>query len=308
MCACFSTFVRNDGEIILPTAATTIGGIINAIGDALFVFDYGLGLGVFGAGLATAIGQVVAFALICSYYFHKKCKLRFTKVRKIGNKLATICALGISAFIIDIAFGICIVVFNKVIMDNLSADHLAVYSTASTVLWTTYCLFYACGNALMPIVSANFGANNTGRVTKTLKIASLTTLVIAIAFTTLIMIFPGVVLNLFTDTNDHINEIGPAIIRKFAIGIIPASFAILFSYYLQSVIEKSMSFTVSILRGLLLPILFVLTLTPLFGNEMIWYSVPLAEAITFAVALIFVIKQKNTMTKTHTLTSEKINT
>ena len=299
MCACFSIFVRNDGEIVLPTVATITGGIINTIGDFLFVFDYGLGLGVFGAGLATAIGQVVAFSLICSYFLRKKCKLRFTKIKNIGNKLGAIVALGFSSFIIDISFGICIVVYNREIMANFTADHLAVYSTASTVLLTSYCLFYACGSALQPIVSANFGANNTGRVKKTLGIAAITTITLSVVLTILIELFPAFFLKLFMDTNEQIMQIGPGIIRKFALGIIPAALAIIFSYYLQSVIEKVKSQTVSLLRGLLLPILFVLTLAQIFGSEMIWYSIPIAEFITFLIALILTLRQTKRMKNEH---------
>lgn len=291
MCACLAMFVRNDGEIVIPTLATAIGGVINIIGDALFVFDWGLGLGVFGAGLATSIGQIVAFSIVLSYTFIKKCKLRFTIPRKIFNKLSTVFSLGISAFIIDFSFAVCIVVFNNTIMNTLSADHLAVYSAASTALLTTYCLFYSCGTALQPIVAANFGANDRRRVKKTLHIAIVATLTIAVIFTILLQLFPGFILSLFMDTTDNIMKIGPGIIRKYTLGVIPASLAILFSYYLQSVLEKTKSFTVSLLRCLLLPIVFVTTLSPI-NSDMIWYSVPLAELLTLFISFILIKEKK----------------
>ena len=40
MCACLATFMRNDGEAIIPTVATIIGGVINIILDILLVFTF----------------------------------------------------------------------------------------------------------------------------------------------------------------------------------------------------------------------------------------------------------------------------
>ena len=59
LCMTASCFVRNDGEAVLPTLATIVGGVFNIFGDIFFVFDFGLGLGGLGAGLATALGQRV---------------------------------------------------------------------------------------------------------------------------------------------------------------------------------------------------------------------------------------------------------
>lgn len=55
-----SNFVRNDGAPGICAAALLTGGAVNIVGDIYFVFDFGLGMGMSGAGLATALGQVVA--------------------------------------------------------------------------------------------------------------------------------------------------------------------------------------------------------------------------------------------------------
>ena len=70
MCACLATFMRNDGEAIIPTVATIVGGVINTVLDVLLVFTFDMGIK--GAGLATGIGQFVAFLIIASYFFTKK--------------------------------------------------------------------------------------------------------------------------------------------------------------------------------------------------------------------------------------------
>lgn len=54
-----SAFLRNDNAPGRATFAVLFGGVFNVLGDIFFVFDFGLGLGMFGAGLATAIGCTI---------------------------------------------------------------------------------------------------------------------------------------------------------------------------------------------------------------------------------------------------------
>ena len=55
-----AAFIRNDGNPGLATTAVLSGGIFNVFGDYFFVFT--CDMGVFGAGLATAIGCGVSVA------------------------------------------------------------------------------------------------------------------------------------------------------------------------------------------------------------------------------------------------------
>lgn len=50
-----AAFLRNDGSPALATGAVLAGGIFNIFGDFVFVFP--MDMGIFGAGLATAIGR-----------------------------------------------------------------------------------------------------------------------------------------------------------------------------------------------------------------------------------------------------------
>ena len=141
MSACLAAFMRNDGEAVTPTVATAIGGVVNMFLDVFLVF--GLDLGLLGAGLATAIGQTVAFIIIASYFFRKKCTVRFIRPKKICGKLTRIVTLGASAFVLELAFAATITVYNKLITDKFGEAELAVFSTASTVMIMFICLFNA---------------------------------------------------------------------------------------------------------------------------------------------------------------------
>lgn len=57
-----AAFLRNDSNPTLATIAVLSGGVFNVFGDWFFVFPCNMGM--YGAGLATAIGSVVSFCVI----------------------------------------------------------------------------------------------------------------------------------------------------------------------------------------------------------------------------------------------------
>ena len=289
MCACLSTFMRNDGEAIIPTVATVIGGVTNMVLDVLLVFDFGAGLGVAGAGIATSVGQAVAFAIILSYFFTKKCSLKFVIPTRVAGKLFRIFTLGLSAFAIEVAFGVTTTVFNNIIISELSTDHLAVYGTASTVIVLFYCLLNAAGTAMQPIASQNYGANEPTRVKKSLHIALVTALVLGSLCVALVELFPAEVLMLYMDVNDTILEIGPRIVRIYCLATPVVGITLVSSFYFQSILKQWMSVVIALLRGVILPIALVFTLPAIFSYDAIWWCMPIAECICFLLSVVFLI-------------------
>ena len=106
-----AAFLRNDGAPGLATAAVLAGGVFNVFGDYFFVFT--CDMGVFGAGLATAIGSGITFTVMLSHFFSRRCTLRPVRFRNAGTKLRQILTTGFSTFFLDIAMGILTMLFNR---------------------------------------------------------------------------------------------------------------------------------------------------------------------------------------------------
>lgn len=99
-----AAYLRNDKNPALATGAVLAGGIFNIFGDYFFVFT--CDMGVFGAGLATAIGSALSFLVMLSHFFTKKNTLRLVRPEGLVRKLKEITATGFSTFFIDVAMGI----------------------------------------------------------------------------------------------------------------------------------------------------------------------------------------------------------
>lgn len=283
-----SSFVRNDGAPGVCTAAILSGGAFNVFGDVFFVF--GLDMGMSGAGLATALGQVIACVILCIYLFSKKCTLHFRRPAAAAKKLRSIVSTGFAPFIVDLSFGVTVLLFNRQIVRYAGNTELAVFGTVATVAILFQSLFYGVGQAIQPIVSVNNGAGLGGRVAQIRRYAITAAIVMSLLFFALTELFPGAVLRLYMAPDEAVMAIGPGIMRIYNISLLFMGINVVASYYLQSILYSVQSIIISLSRGFVLCALFILLLPAAFGFDAIWLSMPLAEFFTAIYAVCALIR------------------
>ena len=143
-----ATFLRNDGAPALATLGVLSGGIFNIFGDYFFVFT--CDMGIYGAGLATAIGSGISFLVMLTHFISRRNTLRLVRPEKLTRKLREITVTGFSTFFIDVAMGILTVLFNRQIMKYLGADALAIYGPIIQVSTFAQCCAYSVGQPPQP--------------------------------------------------------------------------------------------------------------------------------------------------------------
>jgi putative MATE family efflux protein len=283
-----SAFVRNDGAPFLAMLAVISGGALNIFGDIFFVFT--CDMGIEGAGLATMLGQLVAFAILSTHFLSKRCKLRLIKPESITHKLAQIVSMGFSPFIVDISFGFLIFCFNNQIMRYSNSTYLAVFGTIANVTVLLQSLFYGIGQALQPIVSSNFGAKNFGRIRAILRYSFATALIMGVIFFALVFSFPDIILRMYMHITDEILMVGPAIIRTYSFAYLLMGLNIVASYYLQALKQSNSALLISLLRGFAVSLALIFLLPATAGFKAIWLTMPLTELLTFFIALALLRK------------------
>lgn len=273
-----SAYLRNDKNPGLATAAVLAGGIFNIFGDYFFVFV--CDMGAYGAGLATAVGSAITFAVLLAHFFTKKNTLRLVRPARLGDKLRRICVTGFSTFFIDVAMGILTILFNRQIMKYLGTNALAVYGVIVNISTFVQCCAYSVGQAAQPILSTNFGAGLGGRIRETLKYALGTAAVFGLIWTGLAMAVPNVFIRIFMAPTEEVLAIAPAIFRMYGISFLLLPANVFSTYYFQALMEPGAAFVVSVGRGLAVSGIFICLLPLLFGADAIWLAMPLTEALT----------------------------
>lgn len=273
-----AAFLRNDNDPMLATLGVLSGGLFNIFGDYFFVFT--CDMGIYGAGLATAIGSGFSFLVMLTHFFRQKNTLRLGKPEKLFRKLRDISITGFSTFFVDVAMGILTVLFNRQIMKYLGANTLAVYGPIIQVSVFVQCCAYSVGQAAQPILSTNFGARQSGRIRETLRLALATTAMFGVFWTALSLACPNLYIRIFMDATPEIFAIAPGIIRAYALSFLLLPFNIFSTYYFQAIMQPRVSFIVSVERGLVVSGALILLLPPLFGADALWYAMPLTELVT----------------------------
>ncbi len=283
-----AAFLRNDNNPNLATIGVLAGGIFNMVGDYIFVFT--CKMGIFGAGLATAIGSVISFAVLVSHFFSRKNTLKFVMPTHFFEQTKQIYITGFSTFFVDIAMGILTILFNRQIMLYLGADALAVYGPIINISTFVQSCAYSVGQAAQPIISINFGAKYSSRIKEVLKYALYSVAFFSIFWTVLSLAAPNLYVKIFMAPTENILKIAPEIIRIYAISFILLPLNIFATYYFQAIIRPKAAFIISILRGLVLSGSLIILLPQIFGGNAIWFSMPITELIVAIIAILFMIR------------------
>ncbi len=283
-----AAFLRNDKNPGLATVGVLSGGIVNMFGDYFFVFT--CDMGIYGAGLATAIGSGVSFVVMLTHFFNRKNTLRLVKIEKLHVKFREIFVTGFSTFFIDVAMGILTVLFNRQIMKYLGANALSIYGPIINVSTFVQCCAYSVGQASQPIISTNYGAGKGERIKETLRLALWTTAFFGVFWTVLSMVCPNLYIRIFMTPTPEILQMAPAIIRTYALSFLILPFNIFSTYYFQAIMKPTTSIVVSVARGLVISGILIQILPVLAGADALWFAMPITELVVMGYAAAYIRK------------------
>ncbi|MCZ9851882.1 MATE family efflux transporter [Brachyspira hyodysenteriae] len=291
----FAAFLRNDNAPMKATLGVMAGGIFNVFGDYFFVFI--CDMGIFGAGLATAIGQVITASILISHLFTKKNTLKFQKVNKLFSLSKNIASIGFSTFFIDIAMGILALMFNRQIMKYFGTSALAVYSVIININILVQSSAYAIGQAAQPIISTNLGAGKMERIKSAVKCSIFSALVLSIVYTLFTYFNTDFLMKAFMKPSEEALSISKNIMRAYFISFLILPFNVYATYYFQAIMKPSSSFIIAVLRGLIISGILIFIMPLIFVKDSIWYVMPITEVITFIIAMVFFMKYRTIYSK-----------
>lgn len=289
-----AAFLRNDNDPSLATKAVMMGGLINVFGDYFLVFT--CKLGILGAAVATVGSASVSIIVMSTHFRSQNNTLRLVRPTFILNKVKRIITMGFSTFFIDIAMGFLTMLFNRQIMTYLGTNALAVYGIIVNISTFVQCCGYGIGQASQPLLTINYGAKETKRVSQLVKYNLVTVAIVSVVWVLIVTSIPTGLVKLFMTPNDEVLRIAPEIIRVYGLSFFLLPFNVYATYYFQSTLQPFVSFMVSLLRGALLSGGLILLLPVSFGGSAIWWAMPLSELLTSVYVVIMMNKtRKNTL-------------
>ena len=278
-------FVRVDNRPNLAFIALLSSAIINVLLD-WFMIVY-LQKGIFGAALATGISQLTLLIILLPHFFSKKATLKF--VKPIGNYIQIIKASynGASEFVNEISVGITTLIFNYVMIKNFDIEGIAAFAIINYLLLIGIMISFGISDSLQPIISKNFGAKKKKRIEDFLKLASIFTGLVGVVMILLIIFMPDTLANIFLeDTNYQTKQIVLNFATFIWIAFLFNGINLVISAYLTAIHKPLASMIIALSRSFIFPVFFIATLPFVFNTNGIFLAIPMAEGITFVIALL----------------------
>ena len=239
-------------------------------------------MGMKGAAMATVIGSLITSLVLLTHFIKKKnrIKISFDMVKKIIS-------CGSSSFLMEVASGFVIFIFNIQILKYIGDNGIVIYGIISNCIIVGISLFNGIAQASQPIIATNHGADEVKRVRNVLKYAMYTTIAIGIILFAIVFVFTKEVILVFVKADESIINMGITPIRMYLSAFWIMNINILMCNYFQSIGREKVSVSISIIRGFLLNIILVLIMPVVLGGNSLWIVVPITEIITFLGICIY---------------------
>ena len=109
-------------------------------------------------------------------------------------------------------------------------------------------------------------------------------------WTLLVFLFPNGFIRIFMSPTGDILRIAPAILRGYGVSFLLLPLNIFSTYYFQSLMKPRASFSVSVLRGLVLSGALIYALPALLGPGAVWFAMPVTEAVTAVGVCVLIVR------------------
>ena len=276
------------GNMVIPMTAQIIGAAINIILDPILIFGLSGApeLGIAGAATATVIGQWAAMVITLAAV-RKSCSL--CGIWNIHG-IFQIYQNGIGSIITQSLYTLYIIGLNM-ILKLFTEDAVTVLGIYYKIQSFFFIPLLGFQQVLLPLISYNFGANQTQRIRQIIKSALILSAGLMLAATLIFMLFPQPLLLVFSSKKD-ILAIGEYALRVISLSFIPAGVTIVVTSHLQGIAKMKLSILIIVLRQvvLLVPLAWVLHFA---GLKAVWWTFPLTELIAVAACILFEKEIKN---------------
>jgi putative MATE family efflux protein len=277
--------LRYEGCAIYAMVGLTTGGILNIFGDWLFVAK--LGMGVFGAGMATAISQLISFSILLFMFIKMaQSKIRFRSVSKDWRVYLSICHVGFPSLIRQGLSSITTGVLNNLTKPFGDAA-IAAMSVVNRYSMFLMCVGLGMGQGFQPVAAFNYQAKKYKRVKQGLLFTMCFGLVFIGAISTVSIIWADPIIQIF-QKNEKVVEVGRVALRYAAIGMMFMPFSVPVNMLYQSIQKPTISSVLSLLRSGLITIPLLLLCVPLLGLPGVQIAQPCADVISGLVSIPFI--------------------
>lgn len=277
-------FVRNDGAPQLAMAAMLTGSFSNILLDYVFIFP--LGLGIFGAVLATGLAPVISMLVLSPFFIRKKNHFHFRSSNKNFYKCRTIAAIGLSSLVTEVSSGLVIVIFNRIILELEGNLGVAAYGVIANLSLVVLSVYTGIAQGIQPLLSRYHGLGKKEGVRTVLRYAVRAAVLLSVLLYVCIFFQADQIAMIFNrEEEPALQSIAVYGMKIYFTACFFAAINIIFSVYYAAVKCAKTAGFISILRGFVLIVPIAFLLAAVWNMTGLWLAFPLTEMLVMAIAL-----------------------
>ena len=266
-----------------------IGMAVNIVLDPVLMFVFKFGF--IGAGYATLIGQITGCIVLTNLSGKNgNIAVNLKKVRINKDRVYHILAGGMPNFSRQSITGIALILLN-VVAAKYGDGVIAALTISSRIAALAYMIMIGWGQGFQPICAMNYGAKQYDRVKKAFKFTVVGGTLFLIMAAILLYVFSELFIKTMSNDNEVI-LVGAEILRMQCITMSLLGYFAISSMLMQNIGQYFWASIISISRqGIFyIPLLYILS--NIFGEFGIYLLQPVADVLSFGLAVIVVRKIK----------------
>lgn len=280
-----NNILRYEGKASFAMVGLVTGGVLNMALDPVFIF--GLGMGAGGAGLATGLSQMVSFGILLSMYLRGKTvsRLALRFYTRSPRDIATILTTGLPSFGRQGLASFASMMLNVAARPYGDAA-VAAMSIVSRIFQFLLSVALGVGQGFQPVASYNYGARKFHRVRQACLFTIGASFVLMTALAAVCYVNGEALVRLFRD-DGAVTAIALPAFRWQCVATLLQPVLVCGNMLFQSVGKAGRATFLSCCRQGIFFIPLILALPRAFGLAGVQYSQPIADALSFVVAVPF---------------------
>lgn len=279
--------LRYEGKAFYAMFGLTAGGLLNIFGDYVLVMR--MGLGVYGAGLATAVSQVVSFLILLFMYLKMaQSTIKLSAMSKNLKLYLSVARVGFPSLIRQGLTSVTTGVLNNMTKPFGDAA-IAAMSVVNRYSNFLMCVGLGMGQGFQPVASFNYQAERNDRVKKGLLFTTTACVVLVGSLSILSLIFAEPIIAVF-QKHPQVIEIGAKALRFAAFGMLFMPLSVPVNMLYQSIQQPTVSSILSLVRSGAVTIPLLLIGVPLLGLTGIQIAQPTADVLAGLLSIPFILR------------------
>lgn len=287
---------RAESSVKISSIAVIAGAALNVALDPVFMFSWGLDMGVGGASLATTISQLVTFSILAWFYGSGRSIIRVRpRYFKLDCGLVRdVVSIGIPTAVIQICLAVATSLTNIAAKPLPDSDLIiAAYGVVQRLILIGCYVVMGFMQGYQPVASYAFGAKNEARFHQSVRFALRGSLLLTAAVAVLYMLLAQPLILLF-NRNPAVVEFGRWLLIS-QVALYPAfGLCYMMTITFQTIGASRVGLFLSLLRQGLFYVPFIMLLPGIFGVTGIYFSQPAADVLTI-LACLFLIRPMKRM-------------